>query len=93
MKNCKECNRPLGDGSGGFQSDKTCKGNCQANMPPAPPAPSSIEYDKPKNPFQEWMYQQGYRKFNIWYNTDGFIVSGRELLEKKNEFDNLAKQP
>ena len=40
MKNCKDCNRPLGDGSGGYQSDKTCRGNCIKKMPPPPPSPN-----------------------------------------------------
>jgi hypothetical protein len=86
MRKCEEYNRPLGDGSGGYQSEKTCKGNCGDRMPPKP---SGLEYDKPKNPFQEWMYEQGYRKSNIWYNNDNSIVSGRDLLDKKNEFDGL----
>jgi RNA polymerase subunit RPABC4/transcription elongation factor Spt4 len=40
MKVCEECKRPLGDGSGGYQSYKTCKGNCKDSMPPAPQSPN-----------------------------------------------------
>lgn len=39
--NCKYCNRPLGDGTGGYQSDKTCKGNC--NKIPLPPPPPKVK--------------------------------------------------
>ena len=48
MKNCEQCKRPLGDGSGGFQSDKTCRGNCIKNMPP-PPSPSPNSNSKKNN--------------------------------------------
>jgi hypothetical protein len=37
--NCNYCNRPLGDGTGGYQTDKTCKGDCMKNIPPPPPSP------------------------------------------------------
>ena len=40
MKICNECKRPLGDGSDGYQSYKTCKGNCKDRMPPSPPSPN-----------------------------------------------------
>lgn len=44
------------------------------------------ESDEPKNPFQIWMYGQGYVKNTIWYK-DGKVLSGRELVDKKKEFD------
>ena len=43
MKKCEDCKRPLGDGTGGYQSDKTCKGNCKNRMPSAPPTPKPIK--------------------------------------------------
>lgn len=36
---CNHCKRPIGDGSGGWQSDKTCRGNClKIKVLPPPPA-------------------------------------------------------
>ena len=42
MKICEYCKRPLGDGTGGYQTEKTCRGNCKTNIPP-PPIPKPIK--------------------------------------------------
>ena len=49
-ENCNKCGRLLGDGTGGYQSDKTCTGKCLTKeqiLPPSKPKP--IKYKKNEN--------------------------------------------